>query len=107
MDLETLMGMDPDEWEKYLATMDHHSLLQLRAKAGKNQKLQDQISPYEHRAFARESAADNPWMALPLAVSTLAYQPYKMITGRSRSKPSLDQLLQGFTGIGEGLKSRF
>jgi hypothetical protein len=30
-----------------------------------------------------------------------------MLQGGSRSQPSLQQMMQGLTGIGEGLKNRF
>lgn len=66
-------------------------------------KLQDVLAPYEHRAFAREAVAENPLLALPIAAGTLAYQPYKMITG-ARSHPSFNQISQGLTGVGEGLQ---
>jgi hypothetical protein len=80
--------------------MDHATLYAAREYVPADQ--QGLISPYEHRAFAREATAENPWMALPIAAGTLAYQPYKMVMG-ARSGASLDQVKQGLTGVGEGL----
>lgn len=83
-----------------LAQLDHASLYNARQYVPKEQ--QNLISPYEHRAFAREATAENPWMALPIAMGTLAYQPYKALMGQSRSSPSLSQVGQGMIGVGEG-----
>jgi hypothetical protein len=87
-----------------LGGMDHASLYNARSYAGKDQ--QGILSPYEHRAFAREATQENPLMALPIAAGTLAYQPYKWVMG-SRSAPALDQVTQGLTGVGEGLWAAF
>lgn len=88
-----------------LAKLDHASLYAARDYLPKED--QGLISPYEHRAFAREATQENPWMALPIAAGTVAYQPYKMLTGKSRSAPSLDQVGQGLMGVGEGLWGAF
>ena len=85
--------------------MDHASLYSARQYVPKEQ--QGDISPYEHRAFAREATQENPWMGLPIAAGTLAYQPYKMLTGQARSGASLNQIGQGLLGVGEGLWSAF
>lgn len=87
-----------------LSRVDHATLYQARQYVSPEQ--QGQISPYEHRAFAREATAENPLMGLPIAVGTLAYQPYKMAMG-ARSGASLDQVGQGLTGVGEGLWQAF
>lgn len=91
---------DEELMQLQLATMPHAELYQLRAKLPKNQ--QALIAPYEHRAFAREAVGENPWMALPIAAGTFAYQPYKMLFG-ARSEPSFKQVGQGLKGIYEGL----
>jgi hypothetical protein len=84
-----------------LAQMDHASLYQQRAKAPK--EMQGLLSNYEHRAFAREAVAENPLMALPIAAGVPAWQLYKLLVSPGRSGASLDQMGQGFLGIGEGL----
>lgn len=70
-------------------------------------EYQNKISPYEHRAFAREATQENPWMALPIAAGAVAYQPYKILKGQSRSGASLAQVGQGLVGVGEGLWGAF
>ena len=88
-----------------LGQLDHASLYAARSYVPREQ--QNDISPYEHRAFAREATKENPWMGIPIAAATLAYQPYKMVMGQSRSQPSLDQVGQGLIGVGEGLWGAF
>lgn len=88
-----------------LGSMDHASLYSARQYVPR--ELQGKISPYEHRAFAREATQENPLMAIPIAAGTLAYQPYKILKGQSRSGASLDQVVQGVTGVGEGLWGAF
>ncbi len=83
-----------------MAGMPHAALYSARGQATPEQ--QNVISPYEHRAFAREAVAENPMMALPIAAAIPAYQLYKSIFG-ARSSPSLAQVGQGYLGIGEGL----
>lgn len=87
-----------------LGAMDHATLFNAREYASKAQ--QSVLSPYEHRAFAREASYENPLMALPIAVGTLAYQPAKMALGMSRSGPSTDQVREGLRGVTEGLHKR-
>jgi hypothetical protein len=94
-----IMSMTPEE----LSQVDHASLYAAREYIPK--ELQGDISPYEHQAFTREATSEDPFMALPLVVGTLAYQPYKMVMG-ARSKPSLKQTKQGLKGIGEGLMKK-
>jgi hypothetical protein len=90
----------------FLANLDHLELLRLRQQ---NPHLQDLLAPYEHRAWAREYVAENPVTGL-LGASALIplYQMYKL-TGQSgaRSAPSIEQVIQGYKGVGEGLLSRF
>ncbi len=88
-----------------LANLDHARLLSARNGAPKY--VQNLLAPYEHRAFAREATMENPLMALPIAAGTMLYQPYKMLMGKSRSDPSLNQIGQGLAGVGEGLWERF
>ena len=91
--------LDPDK----LAGMDWLTLMQMRKQA-QDQAEQDMLSNYEHRAYARETTADNPFMAASLAVATPAYQIAKLLGAtNSRSAPSWSQMGQGLLGIGEGL----
>jgi hypothetical protein len=80
--------------------MDHATLYGARAYVPAEK--QGLLSPYEHRAFAREATQENPLLALPIAAGTLAYQPYKAIFG-ARSAPSFSQVGHGLYGVGEGL----
>ena len=96
--IETLKGTE-------LSKMSHANLYLARDYVPA--EYQNKISPYEHRAFAREATQENPWMALPIAAGTVAYQPYKILKGQSRSGASLDQVVQGMAGVGEGLWGAF
>lgn len=88
-----------------LSKMGHADLYAARAYTPA--EYQNKISSYEHRAFAREATQENPLLALPIAAGTVAYQPYKMLKGQSRSGASLAQVGQGLVGVGEGLWGAF
>lgn len=94
----TLMDLGKDQ----LAQLPHALLYQTRERVPREQ--QGFISPYEHRAFSREVVQENPLMAISLLAAIPAYQGYKAIMG-ARSEPSLDQVLQGYAGIGDALKA--
>lgn len=96
------MGLLDDD----LSKMPHADLYRMRG-AAQDQALQDLLAKYEHRAFAREATAENPLLALPIAVATPLYQAAKLLgaTG-SRSQPSWSQMGHGLLGVGEGLLSR-
>lgn len=104
MDADKLAATLKEIGADQLKTLPHALLYQARERV----PLEDQgaISPYEHRAFAREVVTDNPLMAASLAVAIPAYQAYKSVKG-ARSPASLDQVLQGFAGIGDGLSAAF
>jgi hypothetical protein len=86
--------------------MSHSDLYQARSKYPEQQ---NELAPYEHRAFAREWAQESPVMAglsLPFAIP--AYSIYKALgLSDSRSQPSLDEVIQGYKGLGEGLLGHF
>lgn len=101
----------PQQLAQFLATLppeqlsriDHNTLYTARKFLNKEQ--QNYISPYEHRAFAREATQENPWMAVPVGISIPAYQVYKALFG-ARSDPSLSQVIEAYGGIKDGLFSR-
>lgn len=84
-----------------LLKLDHATLYNARAKAPPD--MQNVLAGPEHRAFAREATAENPALALSIALASLAYQPYKILKGQARSDPSMTQAMQGIAGVGEGL----
>jgi hypothetical protein len=93
-----------------LSDMSWDDLMDLRMQAGKNVARQQQIAPYEHRAWARETVGQNPLLALPYAVMIPGYQAAKAIgllqsndPNHPTTRPSWEQIRQGFTGVGEGL----
>lgn len=86
----------------YLEKMSHADLYRMRAQLGADQGL---LAPYEHRAFAREATAENPLMALPIATAIPFYQLQKILgLSGARSAPSMDQMVQAYKGIWEGLQ---
>ena len=89
-----------------IETADQVELLR-RRKLAADPQLQGLLAGMEHRAYARETVQDNPLMALSLLVATPAYQLAKAAgLTNSRSAPSIEQMRQGFIGIGEGLLGR-
>ena len=94
--------------EDELAKMDWSTLLQLRKVNEKNGDLQAVLAPFEHRAYARESVAENPLMAASIGVATPAYALAKglgLIGSRSGGSSPFTQMAAGFRGIGEGLSA--
>lgn len=94
-----------------LARLNQRRLLELR-KSAPNQAEQNRLANYEHRAFARETVAEDPLMAPLLGVAIPAYSiakalPKSLTGNKSRSEPSLEQVRQGFNGIGDGMRSWF
>jgi hypothetical protein len=90
-----------------LARMPSSSLLNLRANVPSGSPTQELLAPYEHRAFAREEVGRNPLMALPISAAIPAYQGWKALgQGGARTPPSLEQLLQGYLGVKEGLSGQ-
>lgn len=87
-----------------LSQMSHSDLYRMR----QNYPDQNAIAPYEHRAFAREWAQESPvaaGLSLPFAIP--AYSLYKLFGADARSQPSMEEIMQGYKGLGEGLLSHF
>ena len=87
------------------ANMSHADLLSLRNSLANDDPRHREIAPFEHRAFAREWAQESPLLAsasLPFAIP--AYTTAKALGAVSaRSPASLDEMAQGYRGLGEGL----
>ena len=76
----------------------------ITARRGAPPEMQEYLAPYEHRAYARETVAESPWMAPVFALMTPGYQAYKVMRSGARTPPSMRQLQQGLLGTVEGLK---
>jgi hypothetical protein len=85
-----------------LSRMGWDQLLQLRRQA--EEAEQPMLAPFEHRAYAREDVAENPWMAPAYLAMVPGYQVLKMLRGGARTPASWDQVRQGYTGVLEGLQ---
>ena len=85
--------------------MSHADLLSLRNSLANDDPRHREIAPFEHRAFAREWAQESPLLAsasLPFAIP--AYTAAKALGAVSaRSPASLDEMTEGYRGLGEGL----
>lgn len=115
---DLLRGRDPSQ-------LSFEELYDLRnaPETRKDIPFQNEVGPFEHRAFNREQVAQavSPWDAaqrvIGQSVLTAGYTPAKAISRvagaidprlaflKSRSEPSLSEMYQGFAGIGEGLSS--
>lgn len=93
-----------------LGAVDHATLFQARDANAGNMQLQQLLAPYEHRAFAREATRENPLMAVPIALATPLYAGAKaagFMRDDNTTDPSMKQVAQGLTGVGEGLWGAF
>lgn len=89
--------------EQRLASMSHADLLNLRASFPRNSLVQSLLAPFEHRAFARERAQEDPAKAWVIPLMEAGYQGSKLIGAqKARSGASLDQLTQTLKGTWEG-----
>lgn len=87
-----------------LSKQTFNELYLAREKASPEE--QARLAPFEHRAFAREFVRDNPVRnALSLGVAIPAYTAAKAlgIIKGTRSPASLEEVKQGYKGVGEGL----
>lgn len=94
-------------WDRdWMAQASHAELVTLRDNTG-SKEGQNAIAPFEHRAFAREAIQDSPVpvaAAIGIAAAIPGYQVKKMIKPEeSRSDVSIEQVVEGFKGVGEGL----
>lgn len=84
--------------------MSHADLATLRNQGGD----QGMLAPFEHRAFAREWAQENPVLAgvsLPFAIP--AYSAAKALgLHQARTPASLDELFAGYHGYAEGMLNK-
>lgn len=90
-----------------MSDMSWSELFNLRNRPeNQTPEIQAQLAPMEHRAYARETVADSPLMgAIQMGVATPAYTLAKLFgVQQARSPASLNELLQGYAGIGDGLK---
>ena len=82
------------------------TLERMRRDPGVDQNF---IAPLEHAAFTREFTKENPLLhGAAMALATPAYSALKGIGYyKARSDPSLEEVLAGYRGIGEGLSESF
>ena len=92
-----------------LSSMNWDNLIALRHANTKNQKAQQLLADYEHRAYAREEVAKNPLKAPIYPLMTAGYQGMKVVrdavtgTPEGGTPPSLKQAAAGLKGTAEGL----
>lgn len=80
-------------------------LYQARNEPEANQRV---LGPREHGAFAESVVSENPLMAVPLLFATPAYSVAKELgLLKTRSPASLDEVAEGYRGIGRGLMRWF
>lgn len=87
-----------------MTSMSWDELLAMRSALNGNPEAQKAIAPYEHRAYAREAVQENPLNAVGYAFMIPGYQAAKAVgLLGARTRPSWEQLKQGYKGVGEGL----
>ena len=81
----------------------------LRNQYGPKDYMQQVLAPYEHAAFAREVASNNPLAGVGLGLLAVpAYQQAKalgVIGSRTGFQP--DQMFSAWRGIGQGINDYF
>jgi len=80
----------------------HSELYQARDLPGSDQAA---LGPQEHRAFAREWTRENPLLAVPSLLAAIpTYSIAKKLGAiRGRSPASLNEVLEGYRGVLDGL----
>lgn len=86
-----------------LSQLSRHQLYEMRNQPGADQQL---LAPLEHRAYAKEYVTADPWRAVPsLAVAIPAYTALKALgLKKARSPASVNEMVQGYAGIMDGLR---
>lgn len=90
-----------------LAQLSNSELMRMR-NATTDPAEQQRLAPFEHRAFARESAQDTPLQAVGLLAAIPAYQVAKatgLMSSRTGSTQPWAQMLEGYKGLAEGWTS--
>lgn len=108
--LEEYLGLS----EGALDNMPHSQLSILREKLKNVPQIYQALAPYEHQAFAREWTRESPAIAIPslTAAIPLQYAAKRMglmpqMSDAPLSPPSINQVTQGFRGIGQGITGLF
>jgi hypothetical protein len=78
----------------------------LRSRVGPDNKIaQNLLAPHEHALYNEGVVRENPLTALPLSIYTPAYSLFKQLgLIDTRSDASLEEMKQGYVGIGNGLR---
>lgn len=68
---------------------------------------QRRIAPAEHRAFAREWTQEQPLLAVPSLIAAIPTYSVAKAAGilRARTPASLDEMAEGYRGLGEGIQA--
>lgn len=103
------LALPPIPPEDQLAKMPWDQLIALRQQYKAHPEVQEMLAQFEHRAYAREEVAKNPMMAPVYGAMVPAYAGYKALgklmgtRGPNETGGTLGQMVQGFTGVGEGI----
>lgn len=117
-------GAPTAQEEAAFGKMPSTELMQLRDKFAGDKAYNIRISPFEHRAFTRETVLDaatplevldstlgmsaripSYYLAKATGIHELAIKPLTGETGYT-TPASISQMVEGFRGIGEGLLGR-
>lgn len=89
--------------DEQLTALPHAEIYNMR-EGITDQKEQNRVANKEHRAFARELVTEQPYQAVGVAVGTVARTAAKAVSLEGgRSEASVDQMVDGLKGVGEGL----
>lgn len=110
-----------DDYREYLQTggmMPHDQWMQMNRPATLGHEYvhrrdelgadQNALGPMEHRGFAYDMMRAHPYLGVPgLSVAIPAYTAAKALhilpTDATSSQPSMEEMLQGYKGMWEGL----